>query len=1282
MAHNNLAEEGNTNNHPPLFNGTNYSSWKNPMKYHIISEGVEYWKIIIFGPQAPLKENGELKTEMEYDDNDWKQAYINAKAMKLIYCALTVEERNRVNSFTSTKEMWERLRITHEGTNQVRETKINMLLHDYEMFVMKDGESISTMLDRFAEIINGLGNLGKHMTDSEKVKKILRSLPKEWDSQVTTIMESKDLNHLEFNALVGSLINYEIILKSRGGRGKSQKSIALKVNISSLDESDEEIDEEEDDEEIAMYARKLKKFKGLLKNQRKELNGGRNGERKKFAIERRSKGYDEKKSNEECWKCGKRGHHARECKSSSSTSNFQKSDKYDKGKKKASLLATWSDDEEAYQSNEENNLALMANSSSTSDDEEEVTLFDQDLRDSFNALQIDFEEAIEIKKNLRKKIRELVTENNALHETIDDLDSPKEDHSACLVEKENLICELDRLRKEFSYVVQAKDEKSSSTWYIDSGCSRHMSGDKNLFEEIKPKNQGYVTFGDNNKGKVIGIGKVGNSGNKVEEIESKIEELKLDEENHAPDIKTLAKAKNHPMEQVIGDLNDGLKIRRNVYENMSNSAFISLVEPKNIKEALEDENWLLTMQEELNQFKRNNVWDLVAPPKDKTIIGVKWVNRIKYDENGEANKNKSRLVAQGFYQKEGLDYNETYAPVARLEAIRLLCAFASHKRIKLNQMDVKSAFLNGYIQEEVYVKQPPGFEDHEYPDYVYKLKKALYGLKQAPRAWYERLSTFLTQHEYVRGKIDNTLFIKHVGQDMLICQIYVDDIVFGATSEFLCKEFSDLMQSEFEMSMMGELKFFLGLQIKQLKNGIFIHQSKYTKELLKKFKTEGYKVAATPMETNLILEKHEHEEDVDKKLYRGPRVQYGPRVRESSSRGDASREDDVVEPRFVSRDVQILYYKVLQNEVLIPSMRFDWSELDHSEFTDVFSEIANFGLRDFLGYQNEIYEEVVRDFYANLFVTGSNVEDVVYLKSKINEKEIFLCEANMCTLFRLSKGGVRPRASFIDFGILRNEDSDTDEEAEENFGYTEEKGADLLSQLCSDHSPPFEAMDLPLNYRLLLYAINRVVYPKKSSNNQITSLDKEILWHMEEERKINYPSLIIQMMRKKASLLRGQLKGKLVRHKGTPYAALISSLAQLQRCDLNNYAHYPYPQSWRFTHYNLRSMKLVKIVEKGWVYSYHVEKLGLTFKGEQVPLRQRSKRVADRPSSSRPSNVRRSEVSHEELNEINDQLDDLNDCVDNIQSMFVGLAKKVDAQHRMLKKIFKKLGCRHDDSSS
>jgi len=134
-------------------------------------------------------------------------------------------------------------------------------------------------------------------------------------------------------------------------------------------------------------------------------------------------------------------------------------------------------------------------------------------------------------------------------------------------------------------------------------------------------------------------------------------------------------------------------------------------------------------------------------------------------------------------------------------------------------MDVKSAFLNGIVNEEIYVSQPPSFENHNYPEYVYKLKKALYGLKQAPRQWYERLSHFLLSHEYERGKVDKTLFIKKAGSNIILVQIYVDDIIFGSSNAKLCEDFVKAMQGEFEMSMTGELLFFLSLQIKQSKEG-------------------------------------------------------------------------------------------------------------------------------------------------------------------------------------------------------------------------------------------------------------------------------------------------------------------------------------------------------------------------------------------------------------------------------------------------------------------------------
>jgi hypothetical protein len=225
------------------------------------------------------------------------------------------------------------------------------------------------------------------------------------------------------------------------------------------------------------------------------------------------------------------------------------------------------------------------------------------------------------------------------------------------------------------------------------------------------------------------------------------------------------------------------------------------------------------------------------------------------------------LVAKGYTQVEGLDFGETYAPVARLEAICILLAFAAHHDFKLYQMDVKSAFLNEPISEEVYVEQPPGFEDPQFPNHVYKLHKALYGLKQAPRAWYECLE-FLLRKGFKIGKADPTLFTRKEGNDLFVCQIYVDDIIFGSTNKVWANEFIRIMTKRFEMSMMGELKFFLGFQIKQLKDGTFISQTKYTHDMLKKFDMDKAKSIKTPMPSNGHLDLNEDGKSVDQKVYR------------------------------------------------------------------------------------------------------------------------------------------------------------------------------------------------------------------------------------------------------------------------------------------------------------------------------------------------------------------------------------------------------------------------------
>ena len=338
------------------------------------------------------------------------------------------------------------------------------------------------------------------------------------------------------------------------------------------------------------------------------------------------------------------------------------------------------------------------------------------------------------------------------------------------------------------------------------------------------------------------------------ESEKEVSDTDQTPANKGPSIRV---QKNHPKELIIGDLDKGITTRRS-NEVVSNSCFVSKLEPKNVKEALTDEVWIEAMQDELNQFKRSDVWELVPRPEGMNVIGTKWIYKNKSDENGTVTRNKARLVAQGYTQVEGLDFDETFAPVARLESIRLLLGVACILKFKLFQMDVKSAFLNGYLHEEVYVEQPKGFVDPTLPNHVYRLKKALYGLKQAPRAWYERLTQFLVNQGYRKGGSDKTLFVKEENGRLMIAQIYVDDIVFGGMSNQMVQHFVQQMQSEFEMSLVGELTYFLGLQIKQMEDTIFISQSKYAKNIIKKFGMENAGHKRTPAATHLKLTKDEN----------------------------------------------------------------------------------------------------------------------------------------------------------------------------------------------------------------------------------------------------------------------------------------------------------------------------------------------------------------------------------------------------------------------------------------
>ena len=301
---------------------------------------------------------------------------------------------------------------------------------------------------------------------------------------------------------------------------------------------------------------------------------------------------------------------------------------------------------------------------------------------------------------------------------------------------------------------------------------------------------------------------------------------------------------------------------------VSYSYYLSQVEPTKVEEAFQDESWVEAMHDELLQFQRNDVWTLVPRPEGEHIIGTKWIFRNKTDEEGNVIHNKARLVAQGYSQMEEVDYDETFAPVACMESIRIHLALACHSKFKLYLMDVKIAFLNGLLKEDVYMAQPKGFIDPHFPDHVLYLKKTLYGLKQAPRAWYDRLTQYLVSHGFTRGKTNQTFFIRKEDGELIFVQVYVDDIMFRSTKNELAHGFSKLMQAEFEMSMIRELTHFLMLQIRQQDSGIFLSQSKYAKNLVKKFGLESTSFVKTLMSPNVKLTVDLLGKSVDSSLYR------------------------------------------------------------------------------------------------------------------------------------------------------------------------------------------------------------------------------------------------------------------------------------------------------------------------------------------------------------------------------------------------------------------------------
>jgi hypothetical protein len=276
-------------------------------------------------------------------------------------------------------------------------------------------------------------------------------------------------------------------------------------------------------------------------------------------------------------------------------------------------------------------------------------------------------------------------------------------------------------------------------------------------------------------------------------------------------------------------------------------------EPRSVEEALEEECWKKAMEAEMQSILQNQTWTLSELPKDHKAIGPKWVFKVKKDPAGNIVKHKARLVAKGYAQIQGIDYDEVFAPVARLETMRLLLVLAAQGEWEVHHMDVKSTFLNGDLQEEVYVQQPPGFSDPRAKGRVLKLKKALYGLKQAPRAWNARLDQELYKLGFVRSMEENAVYRRGSGLSLLIVGVYVDDLIICGPNNRMISTFKEQMKKSFNMSDLGLLSYYLGLEVKQKTGEITISQSAYAEKILETSGMKGCNSVDTPMEQHLKL---------------------------------------------------------------------------------------------------------------------------------------------------------------------------------------------------------------------------------------------------------------------------------------------------------------------------------------------------------------------------------------------------------------------------------------------
>ncbi|KAB2603157.1 hypothetical protein D8674_004162 [Pyrus ussuriensis x Pyrus communis] len=802
----------------PIFNGENYEFWNIRMRTILRSHGL--WDLVETGFTIP-----ESSTVVEIADE--KKEKDATTQISTNVAEITMKDAKALGLIQGA----------------VRNVKLQGLRREFEYTRMRDDESLSAYLTKLFDIMNQMRIYGEELSRERVVQKLLISLPRSYDSICAVIEHSKDIETLEIQEVVASLKGYEQRLDMHTDHSTEKAFASLNVGS------------------------KFQKPSGFSGTQKSGKNWKNKGKKWDCWFEGKPK----------CTNCNKFGHEVRNCNGNKVVQKANYANQVDdmgtlffacNSVSQVKVNNTWYIDS-GCSNHMTGNESLLVNVSRNlnakvkmgtgevcislySDLAQEARSFKhkefavtQGARNGSWATSLGkFQECLMTWVYfLRYKSEALeyfkrfkaMTELQCGYK----IKYLRSDRGGEFLSSEfSDYCNVSRIQRQLtmSYTPQQNGvlERKNRTVVEMAKTMLHEKGmpyqfwaeavhtaldKKTPFESYSGRKPGIAHL------KIFGSGTQSSVSITTDMTESDLTQgSNVQDESVFPESYDSTPKKWRSLNEVIAQCN------------------VCIVEPENYEEAALDLSWMKAMQAELDMIERNNTWMLVDRPSSKPVIGVKW--------------------------KPGIDFNETFAPVARLDTIRTLIALAAQKEWQLFQLDVKSAFLNGVLKEEVYVDQPQGFVIQGKEDKVYKLSKALYGLKQAPRAWYDEIDSYFTKAGFKRSPNEATLYTKVEKSGILIVSVYVDDIVYTGSSDTMLDRFKNDMMQHYEMTDLGLLHHFLGMGIVQTKKSIFIHQKKYAMKLLEKFGLQGCKSVGTPLVANERLCKNDGSEAADESEYR------------------------------------------------------------------------------------------------------------------------------------------------------------------------------------------------------------------------------------------------------------------------------------------------------------------------------------------------------------------------------------------------------------------------------